>query len=152
MFYIIIAAISGCMVLMSMILNSNLSKKIGVFQGTFINFIVGAMLTFIILLAKNNLSDMTFSKLSNIPFWAYLGGAIGVIVVAAANIIIPKIPTIYSTLLIFVGQIFAGIAIDYFTGNFISTGKIVGGLLIVAGLTYNFNVDRKQSIKQEIGL
>lgn len=146
MIYILIAALSGALVLMSMILNSNLSKKVGVFQGTFINFMVGAAITFIILLFKNSFNSIFFSKLTYIPLWAYLGGAIGVMVVAASNIIIPKIPTIYSTLLIFVGQIFAGIAIDYFAGNFISTGKILGGLLIVAGLTYNFNIDRKQSI------
>lgn len=38
-----------------------------------------------------------------------------------------------------------GIIIDYFTGSLISKGKIIGGFLIIAGLTYNFNVDKKHS-------
>jgi len=65
-------------------------------------------------------------------------------VVIISNIIIPKIPTIYSTLLIFIGQLFTGIVLDYLTGMEISKGKVVGGLLILAGMAYNSMIDRKE--------
>ncbi|MCY6369489.1 DMT family transporter [Clostridium ganghwense] len=149
MLYIILAFAAGCLVILSMIINSHLAKRIGVFQGTFINYIVGLLFTVIVLLFRNNAINLSFNNLSQIPFWAYLGGLIGVIVVAISNVIIPKIPTIYSTLLIFLGQLFTGIIIDSFTGNLISKGKLIGGFLIIAGLVYNFNVDKKHLIENE---
>ncbi len=66
------------------------------------------------------------------------------IVVSASNVVIPKIPTMYTTLLIFIGQIFTGIIIDYLRLSSISKGKIIGGLLILLGMLYNSNVDKKQ--------
>lgn len=149
MLYIILAFIAGCLVLLSMIINSHLAKKIGIFQGTFVNYIVGLLFTILVLLFTNNTINLSFNSLSKIPFWAYLGGLIGVLVVTISNIVIPKIPTIYSTLLIFSGQLFTGIIIDYFTSNLISKGKIIGGFLIIAGLTYNFNIDKKHLVKSE---
>ncbi|MCY6483062.1 DMT family transporter [Clostridium aestuarii] len=149
MLYIILALISGCLVILSMVINSYLAKKIGVFQGTFVNYTVGLLFTTLILVFKNEFANLSMSALSHIPFWAYLGGVIGVMVVVISNIIIPKIPAIYSTLLIFIGQLFTGLFIDHFTGNLISKGKIIGGFLIIAGLMYNFNVDKKQIAKNE---
>ena len=67
-------------------------------------------------------------------------------VVASSNIIIPKIPIIYTSLLIFVGQLFTGILIDYLRIGFVSKGKIIGGILILLGLIYNSNVDKKELI------
>ncbi|MCF6460423.1 MULTISPECIES: DMT family transporter [unclassified Clostridium] len=145
MLYVVLALISGCLVILSMVINSHLAKKIGVFQGTFVNYLVGLLFISMILIFKNEFSNLSFNRLSPIPFWAYLGGLIGVSVVAISNIIIPKIPTIYSTLLIFLGQLFTGIGIDYFRGSLISKGKIIGGLFIIAGLIYNFNVDKQDS-------
>ncbi|MCY6957160.1 DMT family transporter [Clostridium brassicae] len=145
MLYVVLALISGCLVILSMVINSHLAKKIGIFQGTFVNYLVGLLFISIILILKNEFRNLSFNILSYIPFWAYLGGLIGVSVVAISNIIIPKIPTIYSTLLIFLGQLFTGIAIDYCRGNLISKGKIIGGLFIIAGLIYNFNIDKQES-------
>lgn len=149
MLYIILAFIAGGLVLLSMIINSHLAKRIGIFQGTLVNYIIGLLFTILVLLFRNNTMNLSLNSLSKIPFWAYLGGLIGVMVVAISNIVIPKIPTIYSTLLIFSGQLFTGIIIDYFTGNLISKGKIIGGFLIIAGLTYNFNIDKKYLVNKE---
>ena len=71
-------------------------------------------------------------------------GVIGLSIVAISNILIPKIPTIYTTLLIFVGQLFTGIVIDFFTGSYISTGKFIGGILICGGLFYNLMIDKRE--------
>lgn len=144
MIYITLAFITGGLVILSMILNSGLAKRIGVFQGTFINFFVGLLIISLILLIKKNSIILSLDTISTVPFWAFLGGAIGVLVVATTNTIIPKIPTIYSTLLIFIGQLLAASIIDYFTGHLISKWKIIGGLFIVSGLLYNTYIDRKQ--------
>lgn len=137
--YIIIAFVTGGLVILSMITNSRLSEGVGIFQGVFINYVVGLIVSVMILLF--NLKTVNIGN--NIPWWAYLGGVFGLTVVALSNILIPKIPTIYTTLLIFLGQLFTGIVIDFFIGNGVSKGKLIGGVLISVGLLYNLMIDKK---------
>lgn len=146
MLYIILAAVCGCLVIVSMIINSHLAKKIGVFKGTLVNYIVGLCTTILLIIIVSNFIKLSFSGFTEIPLWALLGGLVGVMVVASSNIIIPKIPTIYTTLLIFIGQLFTGILIDYFIDGFVSKGKIIGGFFILLGLMYNSNVDKSECI------
>jgi len=150
MLYIFLAFISGFLVIISMIINSHLAKKIGVFQGTFINYVMGVIFTAIILLLSGDLFDTTFASLTDIPFWALLGGVIGVAVVSISNVIVPKIPVIYTTLLIFAGQLIVGILLDYFYGSSISKGKLIGGAFIIAGLVYNFIIDKKHLAENQV--
>lgn len=150
MLYIFLAFISGFLVIISMIINSHLAKKIGVFQGTFINFTMGVLFTTIILLFSGDLFATTFASLVDIPFWAFLGGVIGVAIVSISNVIVPKIPVIYTTLLVFAGQLIASISLDYLYGSSISKGKLIGGAFIIAGLVYNFTVDKKYITKNRV--
>lgn len=143
MLYIILAILCGCITIISMIVNSHLARIIGVFQGTLINYIVGLVCTIALIIIVKSSTYVLPNHYTNIPLWAFLGGLLGVIVVASTNIVIPKIPTIYTTLLIFMGQLFTGILIDFFKDGFVSKGKIIGGLLIILGLIYNSFVDKK---------
>jgi transporter family-2 protein len=146
MLYIILALLCGCITIVAMIINSRLAKNIGVLKGTLINYIVGLLSTILLLIIVKSSVDLSLNSFTKIPFWALLGGLLGVIVVSASNIVIPKIPTIYTTLLIFIGQLFTGLLIDYFRVGFVSNGKIIGGLLILLGLMYNSSVDKKELI------
>lgn len=150
MVYIMLAFITGAMVILSMVINSRLGKKIGVLQGTFINYVVGLIGVSIVLLIKEGGIDISMHKIYGIPAWAYLGGVIGVMVVSVSNVVIPKIPTIYSTLLIFIGQIVTGIVIDFITVDTVSKGKIMGSILILGGLWYNFYIDKQKVIKEQV--
>jgi transporter family-2 protein len=80
--------------------------------------------------------------LGTVPIWAYFGGLLGVAVVAISNLVTPKISAFYMSLIIFVGQLFTGIIIDYFALGLISMGKGIGGLLVAAGLIFNLYLDR----------
>lgn len=149
MIYIMLAFITGAMVILSMVINSGLGKKIGVLQGTLVNYVVGLIGTTVVLFIKESGINISIDKLYGIPAWAYLGGVIGVCVVSISNIIVPKIPAIYSTLLIFIGQIVTGIFIDYLSVNAVSKGKILGSILILSGLLYNFYVDKQELVEEE---
>lgn len=138
------AFFTGCLVILSLVINSKLATRIGLFQGALINYAVGLSFSALILLFNYKDIGIAFKSSSNIPFWVYLGGFIGVIVLSMNNIVIPKIPTIYSTLLLFMGQLFMGIVIDFAIGNSISVEKISGGLLILGGLLYNLYIDKKE--------
>ncbi len=145
MLNILFAFLAGVMVIISMIINSHLSKEIGVFQGAFVNFIVGLTVAIIVFILTKSYSNNYNSCFNGIPMWAYFGGALGVIIVAISNVIIPKIPAIYITLLIFTGQLFSGIIIDYFRQGVVSKGKIIGGIIILIGMIFNFFVDRTET-------
>lgn len=145
MIYSLLALFSGCLVITSMALNAHLAKRIGIFKGTLVNYITGLVSTVLIFIVLG-LPIAGFAKnLGQIPYWAFLGGSIGVAAIAASNAVIPKVPTIYVTLLSFSGQLLAGILIDLLAGNSVSAGKIAGVILIFAGVVYNSFIDKKEA-------
>ncbi|OHW63177.1 hypothetical protein EUAN_00410 [Andreesenia angusta] len=149
MIYIAIALVTGSMVVLSMVINSKLAGRVGVISGTLVNYMVGLLGITVFLLLKDRGMAVELSGFKEIPIWAYFGGAVGVLVVSLSNVVIPKIPTIYSSILIFIGQISMGMIIDYFLLDIISIGKLVGSGLILLGLLYNFNLDRIESLKSQ---
>jgi bacterial/archaeal transporter family-2 protein len=150
MFFALISVLAGVSIVVARIINSNLAKEIGIFQGTIINYIVGLFFSFIFLLVSNEFSNISILTLQSIPLWAYLGGATGVIVVVLSSYITPRLSAFYLTLLIFIGQLFVGIIIDYFTLNKLPIGKVIGGLIVLSGLSYNLLIDKKQADKNFI--
>ncbi|MFA9398108.1 MAG: DMT family transporter [Clostridiaceae bacterium] len=142
MIYIILAILAGTLVVMNRIVNSNLALETGILQGTFINYATGLFFSIIFFFISKEFFDFSFVNLKSIPFYAYLGGLIGVMIVSLCSYLTPKMSNFYLTLLIFIGQIFAGIVLDYFISNSLSIGKIIGGLLVLTGLTINSYLDR----------
>lgn len=143
MFYILISILAGVSVVIARIINSNLAEKIGIFQGTLFNYITGLIFSSVFLLFSSETMEISKITSGSIPWWAYLGGLVGVAVVVLSSYITPKISAFYLTLLMFIGQLFVGIVIDYFTLNKLSIGKLTGGLLVLAGLSYNLFIDKK---------
>ncbi|WP_369900144.1 DMT family transporter [Bacillus manliponensis] len=149
MFSICIAILAGVSIVVSRIINANLAKKIGTFQGTFFNYVTGLLVSILFLFFSSESLSLSTTTLQSIPFAAYLGGLVGVIVIVASNYITPKISSFYLTLFIFVGQLFMGVVIDFFTLHDISIGKVVGGLLVLLGLTYNLMLDRADRVVKD---
>lgn len=146
MLYIFISILAGVSIVIARIINCNLAKKIGNFQGTFFNYIFGLLFSFIFMILSNEGLNIFSNKISTIPIWAYFGGLAGVLVIVLSTYITPKISSFYLTLLIFIGQLFIGITIDYFFFNKLSIGKVIGGFLVLSGLTYNLLLDKKQKL------
>lgn len=142
MLYICIAILAGISIVVARIINANLAAKIGIFQGTFFNYITGLFFSFLFLLFSNESLHVSTVTLQSIPFVVYLGGLVGVIVIVLSNYITPKISSFYLTLLIFVGQLFMGVLIDFFNSGDVSIGKMIGGFLVLLGLTYNLLLDK----------
>ncbi|PDY44887.1 DMT family transporter [Bacillus pseudomycoides] len=142
MLYICIAILAGISIVVARIINANLATKIGISQGTFVNYITGLFFSFLFLIFSNESLHVSTATLQSIPFVVYLGGLVGVIVIVLSNYITPKISSFYLTLLIFVGQLFMGVLIDFFNSGDVSIGKIIGGFLVLLGLTYNLMLDK----------
>jgi len=142
--YLLISVLAGVTVVFGRIINSNLAEKIGTFQGTVINYIVGLSFSFLFLWISNETITISYASMKTIPIWAYFGGIVGVMIILLSNYVTPKISLFYSTLFMFIGQLFLGIMIDYFVVHNMSIGKLIGGLLVLIGLTYNLSIDKKQ--------
>ncbi|WP_070000068.1 DMT family transporter [Cellulosilyticum sp. I15G10I2] len=143
MFVIILSFLAGVSIVAARIINANLAKRIGVFEGTFFNYVVGLLFSFTILIFSQETLYPLRANLHNIPWWAYLGGLIGVLIVILSTYMTSKISSFYLTLLVFIGQFFVGIIIDYMRFDLLSAGKILGGFFVLAGLTYNLIIDKK---------
>jgi transporter family-2 protein len=137
--------LSGVTLVIARIINSNLAAKIGTYQGTLVNYIVGLFFSMIFFLINKEAMDLSYAHVTSLPFWAYLGGLGGVIIIVASNYLTPKISAFYLTLLLFVGQLFVGILIDYLLLQEFSMGKLIGGILVSLGLSYNLLIDKKST-------
>ena len=107
-------------------------------------YIVGLICSTLVLILLGSSVKVNAETFLKMPFYIFLGGAIGVSVVYFSNIIIPKIPVVYSTLLLFVGQVVTGIIIDFFVMSEISFSKLVGAIVIIIGILYNSKIDAKE--------
>lgn len=144
MFYIIAAIISGASVLIARIVNSMLAEKIGVFQGTFFNNLTGLIVSFVLMFISQD-ALITSELISQTSWYMYLGGVLGVAVVSISSFMTPKMSAFYFTLFSFVGQLFGAVLIDYATTGTFSVPKAAGGILVLAGLSYNLMLDSKKS-------
>ncbi|HYE09160.1 MAG TPA: DMT family transporter [Patescibacteria group bacterium] len=142
MIAIIVAIAAGASIVIARNINSILAEKKGLLTSTFYNYLTGFSLSVVFLLFSSESIKQTYSLLGTVPIWAYFGGLLGVAVVAISNLVTPKISAFYMSLIIFVGQLFTGIIIDYFALGLISMGKGIGGLLVAAGLIFNLYLDR----------
>ena len=140
--YIFIALITGGLVTVSMIINANLSKRVGLIQGTVINYIVGLIFSIFLLLFLRRVQLVSIMNTINTPKFYLLGGLLGVIVIILSNIVIPNIPVAYTTILIFLGQLVAGLLIDYIKLGVLTKGKIIGGILILISLAMDETINK----------
>ena len=138
---IIVAIVAGACIVIARNINAILAEKSGLLASAFFNYATGFSLSVLFLIMSSDSLKLSYS--GTVPLYAYLGGLLGVAVVAISNIVTCKISAFYMSLIIFVGQLFTGIIIDYFVLGILSLGKVIGGLLVVVGLIYNLYIDRK---------
>jgi transporter family-2 protein len=138
----VIAFLSGVTRTISRMANAQLSERIGPFQSTFYNYVLGLICSVLALLVSREPLPVSALTAGQIPAWAYFGGVVGVLFVVLSNLTAPKISAFAMTVLIFVGQIAAGIAIDIFVHQQLALGKIAGGVLILVGLLGNLSIDK----------
>lgn len=145
MLMILLAILGGVLTTLSMIVSSALGKKIGLIQSTIIHYIGGLIGGVFILIGMGSTSAPSIIDLSKMPLYIFLGGIMGVIVVYISNIVIPKIPVVYSTLLMFSGQMICAIIIDTIIIGEFSWKKLLGAIIVVLGIFYNSKIDEKEN-------
>ena len=145
MIYVLFAILCGVTNVLSRSVNFVLSDKIGMYQSTFFNYVFGLAGSILILLISGETFKLFSASSYNAPWYIYAGGLLGVAVVTLLSFLSAKVSSFYLTLLLFVGQLFTGIIIDGLSTGKISIYQVVGGLLVVIGLSYNLYIDKVNS-------
>lgn len=145
MIYILFAILCGVSNVLSRSVNFVLSEKIGMYQSTLFNYILGLSGSFLLLLISGETFKLLTPSSYSAPWFVYAGGLLGVVVVTMLSFLSSKVSSFYLTLLLFVGQLFTGIIIDALSTGKISFYQVIGGILVVLGLTYNLYIDKINS-------
>jgi transporter family-2 protein len=134
-FAVSLAALAGVTTVLNRTLNAGLSAKTSLWAGTFYNYVTGlAGAAAVLLLSREGLA---LPHLTAANGWILTGGCIGVGVVLLSSWTVVKMPAFAMTLLMFVGQVFAGAAVDRISTGGVSAAQLAGGLFAAAGLAVN---------------
>lgn len=138
----IIAIFIGLTIVLSMVQNSKLEEHINIKQVTFLNFITGGLGSMVLFIAYGY-KIIDFGGLAAMPWYGYIGGIIGVIVVTTATVVMKHVSVITASMLMYSGQMLVGIFIDLLNGIDFSIGKIIGCVLIIIGVYFNSYIDKR---------
>ena len=140
MFYLL-ALLSGFFIIGSMFINSRLSTEIGKIESLIVAMAVGSAVSFLAFISNIYITTAS-PDFSLVKVWMLSGGAIYIALTLMFNKSVPKVPAIYTAVIVFISQIFMGNIIDYLMYGEISTKNIVGALLIATGLVINSYIDK----------
>ncbi len=127
-----LAILAGVLISLSRQINGRLALSTSSMESSFWNHIVGlAFITVTALLVGGLFAGTPRAA----PWWAYLGGPIGVIFIAAGSWLIPRIGAAQTALLIIAGQMISGVLLDMAMGAPGNPWARTGGVaLILAGM------------------
>lgn len=126
----------GFTLVISRIVNARLSEYTSNFTSTFFNYFTGLITSFFIFLFLGQREHFYQTLVApRNPFY-YFGGITSVAVVFLATLIIKKIPTLFSTLFIFIGQLFFGMVLDALIMHTFSLETFIGGSIVSIGLFF----------------
>ncbi len=132
---ILLAALAGALMAIQGTLNSLLGKTIGKIDSTLSVQIIGAITIGIVWIF---VKDGDFSKAGSAPWYAWLGGPIGVLIIFGVVASIPKLGVGMATTAIIAAQLITAYLIDHF-GLFgmqtlpFNLYKLAGIIFIVTG-------------------
>lgn len=143
--YLLMGLAAGALTMTQMIYNSTFAKAKGPLFSARQNVISGLIgIVIFAFITKPQESINAITILPSVPFYLIVGGGLlGVWVVVSTNIVIPKIPAVYSALLLSAGQLLASLVLDYFIYSTFSFALLLGTAIMLAGMVLSFLSDRK---------
>ena len=136
-FYAILALLAGVLVSLSRQINGRLALSTSAMESSFWNHLVGLCFITVIALV---IGGLFAGDPQSAPWWAYLGGPVGVIFIAAGSWLIARIGAAQTALLIIAGQMIFGVVLDVVMGapgqlwaRVLGVGLILAGMLVAQG-------------------
>ncbi|MFN3461601.1 MAG: DMT family transporter [Oceanibaculum sp.] len=137
--YITLALFAGIVVPVQAGLNAVMARHIGgAMNATFLSFLIGTG-ALAVILAVMRPPIPSLAAFGSVPLWAYAGGLMGLIYVASATFLAPKLGAATLLALVIAGQMIASLIIDQygligFPENPITLLRVLGVVLLVAGV------------------
>jgi len=108
----LIAGLAGVTMAFQGAINSGLSKIIGLLEATFVVHVVG-LLFVTTLLFMFGLGDGSLARYAEAPWYYYIGGLLGVVIVYGVVRTMPQVGVAPATTAIIIGQVLTAAAIDH---------------------------------------
>lgn len=109
---LVIAALAGVTMAVQGSINAVLGKVIGLLETTFVVHLVGLVVVALLLFGFH-LGDGHLHRYAQAPWYTYLGGVLGVLIIYAVVRSIPKVGVAPATTAIIVGQVLTASVIDH---------------------------------------
>ena len=137
-----IAFINGMVNIINKMVNLQAKLKLGTASGTLINYLEATILSILIVIIMGNSQLINFSYLKTIPPIYFFGGLFGLFSMVFILIGMEKSQISYSTIIVLIGQLGAGLFIDFVMTQKIVPAKIFGILLVIAGVAIDKHLSR----------
>ncbi|MEA4997859.1 MAG: DMT family transporter [Candidatus Limiplasma sp.] len=142
-----IAALVGANTVICRYLNAIYARHNGLSMSTLANYVTGLATALLALLVLGDPSPIQpVESLTFRTVTMFLGGAVGVGLVQISIHITPRLPAFLATLLIFLSQLGSGLLIDFWMTGAFSIGKVVGGALVLMGLSHYAWVGKRSQV------
>ena len=138
-FVLTLAFVNGCATVISKMINYRCTKVLGTNNGSLVNYVVASILSLGLLFVSSRF-NIDFYSFAEAPWWMYLGGAFGIVAFIISMITLSHLKVMESTILLLVGQLTAGILFDTFMFHNISLKKILGIIMVAAGIIWDNKV------------
>ncbi|HEY5971768.1 MAG TPA: DMT family transporter [Pseudoxanthomonas sp.] len=131
-----LALFIGMLLPLQALINASLGKQTsGPIFASLASFSVGTLVLLAWWLASRPAFEAT--ALARVPWWAWTGGAIGAVYVAAATLLIPRMGAAALICAVVFGQVVGSLLLDHFgvlhARTPIDPLRVVGALLVVVG-------------------
>lgn len=137
---VLVVAIGGTLAGLQIPINSLLSSRIGSLEGAFVVHLVGTVFAGagLLLFSLGAASSAGLGAWRNAPWYAFLGGIFGVLLVTALNFATPKLGVSATIVIFLVAQLIIGAIIGHFGWlespvKPIDLAKLIGFALLIAG-------------------
>lgn len=143
-FVLTLAFVNGCATVISKMINFRCTKVLGRNNGSLVNYVVASAISLVLLVVSSKF-HIDFYSFAEAPWWMYLGGAFGIVAFIVSMITLSHLKVMESTILLLVGQLTAGILFDTFMFQNISLKKILGIVLVAAGIIWDNKVSAENN-------
>lgn len=110
--YLGLAALSGATMALQGTLNSVLGKLVPIWDSILIIHLIGAVAAFAIVIFTGGINVNSLGSLAKVPWYAYMGGVLNVVIIYAVVRTMPKIGVGNATTAIIVAQVSTAVLID----------------------------------------
>jgi transporter family-2 protein len=133
-----LAALGGMLLPIQFLINARLAQGFGnVLWATTISFVVGTLGLLAWIAATRHLGSANWSGALALPWWVWVGGLLGAVYVSLTIYTVPVVGPTALVVLLILGQMIAGTALDHFgimtDAEPVSMQKLLGLALVFAG-------------------